>query len=339
MNKILSASLMIIMGLTSQLSLAQTNSLSMLKENTRWSIDFSSRATRNLEIDRTSFTNVVGLDVHKVFSSSTSDIGTLIFQPYLVKLNNESNPNLTFDHANDAKVIWRMVNFNYTALSQGKLNIRIGHFEVPYGLEYLVDTNGTLRQLTFTDRGIKGDWGVSINGIMPKFEYEVALTRGTNQDITSSDNPYIFSGRLGTLSNKNFVTGLSWFTGDVLGNNGLTNIKKLGIDASYYYYQWEFIAESSIGKTAQNDTVNTFVEALWKTPNEEFVAYLQLGYQQTEVASLESNRVDSSSYWVVGVQWLNSQGIDLSAQYKNKLNDASTVEVAPTLSIQLRYRI
>lgn len=323
----------------STLSIANASDIQILGENSRWSTDFSTRAMRNTDKNNNAFMHTVGLDIYKVFSNSRSDVGTLILQPYIVKLNNMSNPPFIFDDGNDTQLTWRISNFNYTALSQGKFNIKAGHFEIPFGLEYQIDTNGTLRELTSNDRGIKSDWGISINGIMPSFEYEVALTRGTGQDITSSENPYIFSGRLGTSSNKNFVSGLSWFTGDVLGKQGLTKRQKLGVDVSYYYYQWEFIAESSIGETAENDTLSAFIEALWKTPREEFWAYMQLGYQRTEMDSAVSNKADSTSYWVAGVQWLNQKGFDISAQYKHKLKDVPSVEIDPILSVQLRYRM
>jgi hypothetical protein len=294
---------------------------------------------RNTDKKNNAFMHTVGLDIHKVFSNSTSDIGTLVLQPYIVKLNNVNSAPFTFDDGNDTQLTWRISNFNYTALSQGKFNIRVGHFEIPFGLEYQVDTNGTLRQLTYSDRGIKADWGMSINGIMPNFEYEIALTRGSGNEIKSRDNPHIFSGRVGTLPTKNFVTGLSWFTGDVLGRNGVTQRQKVGIDVSYYYYQWQFIAESSIGKTAQNDTVNGFGEALWRNREENLSAYIQLGYQSTEANDDVSNKTNSTSYWLVGTKWLSYSGFDVSAQYKHKLKDTPSIDTDPILSVQLRYRM
>lgn len=308
-------------------------------DNSRWSLDLATRVTRNTEEKQNAFMHVVGFDLHKVFSNSRSDIGTLVFQPYIVKLNNVNNPSFTFDDGEDTRLTWRIANFNFTGLNQGKFNIRVGHLELPFGLEYQIDTNGTLRQLTYTDRGIKADWGFSVNGIMPDFEYEVALTRGSGNEIKSTGNPYLFSGRIGSPSNKNMVTGISWFTGEVLGRTGVTRQEKLGVDASYYYYQWQFNAESSIGKTAQNELLNGFIEALWKNPKENLSAYLQLGYQRTDFNSELLDESNQTSYWLVGVQWLSLDGFDISAQYKHKLKDVPTMEIAPMLSVQLRYRM
>lgn len=323
----------------SQLSFATYEEFNVLGENSRWAIDASTWLTHNLDDNNNAFTHALGLDIHKVFSGETSDIGTLVFQPYIVKINNYENPPFTFDDGNDTELTWRIANFNYTALSHGQFNIKVGHFEVPFGLEYAKDTNGTLRQFTFSDRGIKGDWGVSVNGIFPELDYEIALTRGSGNDIRSKGNPHIFSGRIGTPSNKNIVAGLSWFTGDVIGECGVIQRKKFGIDATYYYYQWEFSAESSVGSTNNNDTVNGFIETLWMSPRESVSVYVQLGYQSTEVDHVASNATESTSYWLTGVQWLIPNGFDISAQYKHKLKDTATTETDSVLNIQIRYRI
>ena len=323
------------LSLASNTTFASGEDFQLFGENSRWTIDLASRASHNTEQNHTSFMHSIGLDIHKVFSNNTSDIGTLILQPYIVKLNNVKDPSFIFDDGDDTQLTWRIANFNYTAINQGKFNIRLGHFELPYGLEYQIDTNGTLRQLTSSDRGIKTDWGFSLNGIMPRFEYEVALTRGSGNEITSRYDPHIFSGRVGTPTINNFVTGFSWFTGDVLNGNGVTNRKKLGFDASYYYYQWQFMAESSIGETDDNRTLNGFVEALWRSPRESLSTYVQVGYQSTDL----DEGSNSTSYMVAGIQWLSSNCFDISAQYKHNLKDDVSIDNDPILSVQIRYRI
>lgn len=305
--------------------------------NSRWSIDAATRLTNNLDKDNRHFMHVIGLDLHKVFSSKNHDIGTLTLQPYIVKLNNVTNAPLNFDDGNDTQLTWRIANFNYTGLAQGRFNIKVGHFEIPFGLEYQLDTNGTLRQITSNDRAIKADWGVSVNGILPNIEYEIALTRGSGSEITSRDNPHVFSGRIGTSSHKNLVTGFSWFTGEVLGKNGVTRHNKVALDVSYYYYQWQFMLESSIGEKADVNTTNSFVEAMWTNPKETFSTYLQLGYKNDHINHKVSDAESSTSYWVTGVQWLGLSGFDLSAQYKHKLNSSPVID--SILALQLRYRM
>jgi len=311
----------------------------MFGENSRWAIDTSIRMTRNLDKNTNAFMQVIGLDVHKVFSSKTKDIGILTFQPYIVKLNNVKNAPFIFDDGNDTQLTWRIANFNYTGLAQGKFNVRLGHFEIPFGLEYQEDTNGTLRQLTTSDRGIKADWGASVNGILPNLEYEISLTRGSGNEFLSTGNPHLFSGRVGTPSNKNFIMGVSWFSGDVLGNKGTTERKKVGFDASYYYYQWQFMMEASVGETADNEIINGFGEVMWKNTTEDISSYLQIGYHRAEIDHEISDQKNSTSFWLVGIQWIGHNGFDISAQYKNKLNDISTMIIDPVLNVQLRYRM
>lgn len=320
-------------------SYASASDSEIFGENSRWAIDASTRVTHNSDKNVNSFMHVIGLDVHKVFSNEKQDIGTLTFQPYVVKLNNVANAPFIFDDGNDTQLTWRIANFNYTQYAQGKFNIRIGHFEVPFGLEYQIDTNGTLRQLTTEDRGIKADWGASINGVLPSIEYEIALTRGSGNEIKSTNNPHLFSGRIGTSSHKNIIFGISWFSGDILNASGVTQRKKVGFDASYYYYQWQFMMETSFGETANNKTINSFGEMMWKSAREDVSTYIQIGYQSTEVNHDISDRINSTSYWLAGIQWLSHNGFDISAQYKNKLKDTPTIDIDPILNVQLRYRM
>lgn len=304
-------------------------------DSSRWTIDASARGSRNTDTEKNAQTYALGLDFHKVFSDDSHDVGTLTFQPYLVKISNVARPPFTFDDGDDTELTWRIANFNYTALAQGKFNIRLGHFEIPYGLEYAEDTNGTLRQLTASDRGIKADWGISLNGILSYLEYEVALTRGSGNEIKSTDNPHVFSGRIGSPSHRNLITGISWFKGDVLTRNGVVERERYGVDVSYFYYQWQFMLESSLGETQGNDTSHSFAEIAWMSPQEHWKSYLQLVYQDIDV----EQRNDFASYWIFGLRWQNDDGFDLSAQFKHDLNSASTIETAPDLSLQVRYRL
>ena len=325
------------MLLAPSITYANNSDTPLFGDNSRWSIDAATRTTRNIDNKSNAFMHVVGLDLHKVFSAKTYDIGTLTLQPYIVKLNNVNNPAAIFKDGNDTQLTWRIANFNYTALAQGKFNIKAGHFEVPFGLEYQIDTNGTLRQITASDRGIKADWGLSVNGILPKFEYEIALTRGTGDEIRSAGDPYIFSGRIGSDSTQNFVSGFSWFTGEVLGKNGTVKHKKIAIDASYYYLQWQLMVEASAGKQADNSTQNAFAELMWRNPTETLLTYVQLGYKNTTLDDASSQRNVSNSYWVTGIEWQSINGFNVSAQYKDKLSSSSLQD--SILSIQLRYRI
>ena len=85
----------------------------------------------------------IGLDIHKVFSDDNGDFATLIAQPYLTKLNSVKGPHF-FEGDNDWEVVNRIMNVNFTRVFDERMNIKVGHFEVPYGLEQPLNTNGTL---------------------------------------------------------------------------------------------------------------------------------------------------------------------------------------------------
>ena len=90
-----------------------------------------------------------------------------------------------------------------------------------------------------------------------------------------------------------------------------------------------------LAKKQGTNTQNSFAEIAWIGAKEQFKSYMQLGYQNIK----QMNKKDSASYWVVGMQWQNAYGFDISAQFKHKLNAAPTLNIEPDLSIQMRYRL
>lgn len=304
-------------------------------ENSRWTVDLSTRPSYDLNGDDWSSQHVIGLDYHKVFSTERGDIGTLVFQPYWVQLHNVNSPPFIFDDGDDGELTWRIANFNYTALSRGLFNIRLGHFEVPFGLEQNLDTNGTARQYTFSDRGIKADWGVSLNGVLPLLDYEIALTRGSGNEISDRDSPYIFAGRVGTPSTANLVVGLSWLHGDVLTANDSVQRRRLGVDVAYYYRHWEALFEVSGGEDEGVDVANALMELSWRNSNEELHTYLQI--RQSQRDEVEGRRNGSSV--TLGVNWSIFSKIDLSAQWFRELDTLMAPRKAQRITLQARYRL
>jgi hypothetical protein len=311
------------------------NDNSSLMENTRWAIDVSTRQIRNLETDDWSSQDAYGFDFHKVFSNVNGDYGTLIFQPYLVHLNNISNPPFFFDDGDDWELTWRIVNFNYTGLSNGKFNVRIGHFEIPFGLEQNIDTNGTLRQYTFSNRGIKVDWGASINGNLPKLDYELALTRGSSNEFLDRDDPYIFSGRIGTPSHQNTIYGFSYFYGDVLAGKQTIRRKQLGLDIAHYYKQWEFLSEVSGGENNDVEVINWLGEISWRNLYESIHVFTQT---KTEFSKL-NNKWEDGLGVSIGIDWQFHKQLSLGSQITHEFDNPTSSNADLTASFQLRARI
>ncbi|MCU7943666.1 MAG: hypothetical protein KZQ87_13400 [Candidatus Thiodiazotropha sp. (ex Cardiolucina cf. quadrata)] len=304
-------------------------------KNSRWAIDLSSRVVNDLESHHSASTHVLGFDYHKVLTDDFGDIGTLVFQPYIVKLNNVPNPPFFFDDGDDTELTWRIANFNYTALSEGKFNIRAGHFEIPFGLEQNIDSNGTLRQYTFSDRGIKADWGISINGILPSLEYEVALTRGSGNDIESRGDPYVFAGRIGLPSHRNLIAGLSWFHGDVLGGNGITKRDRVGLDVAYYQHHWELLFELSGGDDDGGDRVNSLMEVSWRNAKENLHLYIQWIHLRLK----QDSQWEAGDDVKTGISWRFINDFELSAQYQKQIDMIGQEDKPALFILQVRWRI
>ena len=304
-------------------------------DNSRQALDFSSRFTRDLKQHEWSRQYVAGFDFHKVFAGPGGDVGTLVLQPYLVKLSNVSKPPFFFDDGDDTELTWRIANFNYTALSYGTFNIRAGHFEIPFGLEQNIDTNGTIRQYTFVDRGVKADWGFSVNGVFPSLEYEVALTRGSSNKISNRDDPYVFSGRIGTPSTGNLITGFSWFQGKVLNAKGATKRQRIGFDMAYYHKQWEALTEVSFGENEGNGTANTLLEVSWRNPVENVHSYMQYRQKHEEITGDWKN----SSSMTAGINWHLNRQSDISGEWLKELDSLTSQNTGSRLTLQIRFRI
>ena len=302
------------------------------QSNLRWTLDFSSRGVFN---DNDSFTqNVVGFDLHKVFSTADRDIAILTFQPYIVNFSNRDSTPYFFD-GRDTELTWRISNINYIARADGAFNIRLGHFEIPFGLEQNIGTNGTLRQYSFAERGIKADWGVSVNGILPTWDYEISISRGSGNDIDDRDNPYVFAGRIGSSAHKNLVVGLSFFDAEVLGPVEATRRQRVGLDVAWYHRNWELLAELSAGEDEDAETAMALLETSWRNNDETLHLYTQIKQQRRE---LDLER-DSGSTIVLGAHQTLSREVSISGQWSKPFDRLGHQDDSSQFIVQLRYRL
>lgn len=97
----------------------------------------------------------------------------------------------------------------------GRLNLKAGHLEIPFGLEPVVDTHTTLvPSAAMVNLGAVNDWGFSLNGQLRPFDYEIAWTTGAG--MQSSWNPferdpgtYLLAARIQPTRNGNARYGFS----------------------------------------------------------------------------------------------------------------------------------
>jgi hypothetical protein len=309
--------------------------------NSRFSIDLSSRTTFATESELWSFDHYLGFDLVKTFTSSSGDWGTLTAQVYLTKLNNQPRHPHFFEGDDDWELVTRITNFNYTGLFDGKLNFKVGHFEIPYGLEVPLNTNGTMHQvLTGKNLGVKADWGIGINGTLPAFKYEMTLSNGTGNELNLGADSYVVAGRIGSPDNQQTFSGtpgwgLSGFYGDVLGKNGITNRWRVGVDGSIFAGPLTLLGEVSVGQDENDNVVNGLVEVNWVNPSESIVLYTQL----------RSLNLDQAGGWddawssTLGLRHAVNDRWAISAQAEHDWTRFGGAEEQTFFSFQARIRL
>ena len=313
--------------------------------NFRHTVDFSVRTVKAGDNDPMQLA-FVGLDLHRVISSSSEDRATLTLQPYVAFVRNgpagwDSPPQKhpMFDGSNDWSMQWRNCNANIKILQDGSLNIRLGHIEVPFGIEHPIDTNG--RALDYAHGanfvGIKADWGVSLNGIKNGYEYELALLRGSGNGYASEsfdrETPYFISGRIGATRNADFGFGLSALTGRLLTpSREIVQRSRIALDSQYYFRNLGFLGEISVGRGYggplydKTDFLQLFSELHWKSPKETSQVWLQLVNRSLEPEASREIRT--------GVAWVPIHKVTLSGRLTRKIHPESENNIL----VQLRYR-
>jgi len=253
----------------------------------------------------------LGLDYFNVFSSSKGDIGTLVFQPYLVRLDARNFvPDVSSKESNSG-LIWRMANFNFTGLGRGRANVRVGHFELPFGLEQIAQTNGTLNQMNaLANTGLKTDWGVSLNGEVPGLEYELGFMRGGGNGLKTDANGY-FVGRIGLPRYNAWWLGVSGVSGELEVGGDLTDLDAVAIDGGVRFSSGLHLM---LEYTAQEiDSVSNrhlFSELGYTSRSEALVTYFQWRLGDTPINFGSANipraalglRYEPSRWWSASME-------------------------------------
>ena len=166
--------------------------------------------------------------------------------------------------------------FNYTGIGRGRLNVRVGHFELPFGLEQIIQTNGTLNQTNASaNTGLKTDWGISLNGELPGFEYELGFMRGGGNGLRTDAKGY-FVGRVGLPRYRSWWLGVSGVSGELEFNDALVNLKGVAVDAGVRLPNGlHLMTEYSVGETNSVSSGHLFSELGYTNRTEALVTYLQ----------------------------------------------------------------
>lgn len=266
----------------------------------------------------------LGLDGLGYWVGETRNFATIVLQADVwCAANLEARPAF-IEKKNGCAPVFRTASVNLHALPDGKFNIALGHMEMPFGLEGVVSTNRTLRQVPTTlTLGQKMDWGVGVNGSVFGKTYTSTLTRGTGMEYLGGTKNWAWAGRIGTAVNDlrflpNPGFGVSWFAGNVrLGNGELSDRRMLAIDMTRYVRRLGILTQISLGRMDDRRVITALGEVNLADSAETKAGYLQV----------KTKNIDTPHGWAaetalaLGVRFGESIGSSFSAQYVHELEN------------------
>jgi len=303
--------------------------------NTRFALDMSYRGTLPSTTGKATTVGAVGFDLHHVFSGETRDFGTLVAQGYLLRHDGAKMRPGFIEHEDDWDWTWRILSFNLTALSQGEFNIEAGHLELPFGLEQIFDTNGTIRDFRLGQNlGVKADWGAGINGVLRDVDYRVTVTRGSGVEYHRTGDPYAICGRVATPSSNRFSVGLSGFGGKVGMPGAQVDRTRAAVDAKYDVNAFTYLGELSSGEDDGDDRTQLLLEIDWSNFDETLLIYLQDISLWNEIGAT----TDTYNRLGVGFRYRPDINWDFSAEVRQDIEQFDGAERVFAVVAQVRYR-
>ena len=286
----------------------------------------------------------VGFEYFRVFSGERGDWVTTDLQVRFpmghkkrIMRNAYANFNLNFDFDQEKlerilttewRLMWEFHNvYANFKLNRGRSNIKLGHFDVPFGLEPLLDTHPTLLQTQARKNiGFKRDWGLSVNGALPSFDYEVSATLGCGgvKKIWRKDGSYLLSGRIGTPTSEDLQHGFSLLYGNVLPAlydeylfESTVSRKRIGLDSQYSYRSYLFKAEVAYGKDEEFDVLSSFLEVDYTVP--QYQNWQLEAQLKSFINDLGESKTDDTIL-TLGTSYKLTNDITLRANYIHDFN-------------------
>ena len=272
--------------------------------------------------------NSIGCEYYKKFSDEYGDYLTCDFQIRLAYDSLESRDDAWGVEIHNA---WAEYKLGYG------YNLKFGHFDPAFGLEPILDTHGTLLQtLAMKNIGFKKDWGLSLKGSMPKFDYEIASQLGSGMSIYRKDGSFLLSSRIGTPTNKSFQYGISLLYGEVLKTKGMNTVprnglvsdnailkKRAGLDGQYLFGPYLFKGEIAYGKDDDDEVLGCLFETNYTLSKHQ---NCQLEAQFSSwLNDLDKGSSDDSTL-TLGISYKASSNITLRANYIHDFNLTSGKE-------------
>jgi len=192
-------------------------------------------------------------------------------------------------------------------LLYGRLNVRAGHFQAPFGLEALpIDTHTTLLQLSNPRAlGFKHDWGAGASGQLDGLDYDLAYTLGAGMD-PALPGAGLFTGRIGW---EDAATGLGFGVSGLAGERRSAARSETvfgwrsGLDLRWSFGPMEVMTEGSAGEDAGDRTGAGLLRVTAETPGRLLRAALQGRYVHA-VRAAEPHRVRAETELALRLPWL-----------------------------------
>lgn len=266
--------------------------------------------------------NSVGFEDYRKFSGDYGDF-----------LTTDLQMRLAYDSLEPARDAWAVEIHNaWLEFKLGSSNkFRIGHFDPSFGLEPLIDTHGTILQ-TIMERniGFNKDWGVTLKGIAPFFDYEASLQLGSGMSIYRRDESFLATARAGSPASGNFQYGLSVLYGNVLETMGMKTIprnelvsdeavlkKRIGLDGQYLFGPCLIKAEADYGRNNHEDVAGYFGEIDYTIPHYQ---NLELELQYKSWINDLGERGSDDSTLSVGASYKLNQSITMRGAFIHDVN-------------------
>ena len=293
--------------------------------------------------------NEIGIDYYKKFRRGNRDVAKVVLQVNWATLDSYPRPPKFFEGMDDGgELVLRSNYIDFSLDNLNKFNLKIGKFELPYGLETSVATQKELRQvLTMKNIGVKADWGIQFHGLFEKYKYQVAIMRGSGSNVTSLNLPrislpgHIVSARFGTITGSENIYGgengygASFFIASIpVDGVSDKDLWRIGLDGQSYRGPFGVLAELNYGQDGDIDIFNAFVESNYVTPVESLLIYSQLRTMSRNVTSW-----DDSNSITLGVRYEISRYFTVSAQWTRFINDSETQRVGDFWTFQSRWRL
>ncbi len=120
------------------------------------------------------------------------------------------------------------------AESRSGLQVRLGHFDLPFGFNPSLALRGeALQPLVAMDLGFVQDWGLAAEGEWGGFSYEAAATLGSGDVPRLRRDRHLWAGRLGMPTYRSAQYGVSLLYGSTAGGRAW----RMGADGVYLYHE------------------------------------------------------------------------------------------------------